>query len=471
MTLTRSHERTSAARGQQRPRAAQRDSEVRAYRRRRDRAILDGTLALTGLGFGATIGLAVTSESWGSLSARGGLDTALGRLAGLAGGYAILMMVLLMARIPWLERALGQDRLSSWHRRLGPWPVVLITAHVVFITFGYAESARTGFWHQYATFLSSYPDMLAATVGFLLLVMAAAVSVSAVRRRLRYETWWAVHLYMYLALALAFAHQIVTGAPFVANPLARAFWTVAWAATAGTVLVFRFLMPVARSLRHRLRVVAVREEGLGVVSIVLRGRKLERLGVEGGEFFQWRFLQRGLWWQAHPYSLSALPAPPFLRVTIRVAGDHGRALAKLKTGTAVAIEGPYGTFTGSRRRLDGVLLVAAGVGVTPVRALLEALPAHVDVTVIVRASSREQLVLHDEIAELVQGRANARLHEILGPRTRVRVDKGTLRRLVPDVGHRDVYVCGPSGFAKQCVSAARHLGVPPERIHHEAFSF
>jgi len=451
-------------------RARARDHALRARRRTRRRRFVDVALAFACLGFGATLALAVTSESLGSLRAAGGVDTAIGRVAGLAGAYLLLMLVLLMARLPALERAAGQDRLAHWHRRLGPWPIVLIALHATFITFGYAEAARTGFWHQLGTFLGHYPDVLGATVAFALLVLVGLVSAGIARRRLRYETWWTIHLYVYLALALAFAHQIVTGAPFVAHPLTLALWSAVWATTAGTVLVFRVLLPLSRSLRHGLRVVSVRDAAPGVVSILLKGRRLDRLAVEGGQFFQWRFLQRGLWWQAHPYSLSALPSPPYLRLTIRSSGDHGRSLARLQPGTRVAIEGPYGAFTASRRHSDGVLLVGAGVGVTPLRAMLEALPPHVDATVIVRASNREALVLHDELAELVRARAGA-LHEVVGTRDSVHLDARLLLRLVPDVAARDVYVCGPEGFAEKLVATARRLGVPPERIHREAFSF
>jgi len=446
------------------------DREMRKRRRARHRRVVDFAGLLVGLGFGATMGLAVTAESRRALSAPGGLDTAIGRVAGLGGAYLMLVMVLLMARIPALERAAGQDRLARWHRRIGPWPVVLIALHATFITFGYAESANTGFWHQAGTLLASYPDVLAATVAFGLLVLVGVVSVRIARSRLRYETWWVVHLYVYVALSLAFAHQIVTGASFVGHPLTRLVWATAWASTAGVVIACRFGLPVWRSLRHQLRIVSVRTEAPGVVSLVCSGRRLDRLAVEGGQFFQWRFLARGLWWQAHPYSLSALPAPPYLRVTVRELGDHSRSLSALAPGTRVAIEGPYGRFTARQRETDGVLLVGAGVGVTPLRALLEDLPRHVDATVIVRATSREELVLHDELTALVTAR-DGQIHEVLGPRDSVRFDVRLLNNLVPDVARRDVYVCGPEGFADRLVAAARRLGVPTERIHREAFAF
>jgi predicted ferric reductase len=417
-----------------------------------------------------TLGLVITGETRGTLAAPGGWLIAGGRLAGFSGAYLMLIMVVLISRLPWLERAVGQDRLVRWHRRIGPWPVVLISAHVILITLGYAQLAKVGALRQLWVFLTSYPDILAAGVGFCLLVMAGITSVKIARRHLKYETWWIVHLYTYLALALAFAHQITTGGSFIGHPLTKAVWIAIWVLTAGVVIVFRVAQPIARSLRHQLRIATVREEAPGVFSVICSGRRLDRLAVSGGQFFKWRFLTRELWWHAHPYSLSALPQPPFLRVTIKGLGDQSRAIAALRPGTRVAIEGPYGAFTHHVRETDRVALIGAGVGVTPLRALLEDLPASVDVTLIVRASTPEDIVHRDELVELISHRRGT-FHEVIGTRHKVRLDARLLKVLVPDLAERDVYICGPGGFSESIVMAALRLGVDRARVHEETFAF
>jgi predicted ferric reductase len=381
-----------------------------------------------------------------------------------------LVMVVLIARLPWLERAVGQDRLVRWHGRIGRWALALIAAHVALITIGYSQLAKVGPLHQLRVFLTSYPDLLAAAVGFCLLVMAGVTSIKVARRHLNYETWWIVHLYVYLALSLAFAHQIVTGGSFIGHPLTRAIWIAVWVSTAGMVLAFRVLQPIGRSLRHQLRVASVQEAAPGVFSIVCSGRRLDRLAVSGGQFFQWRFFTKELWWHAHPYSLSALPRPPYIRVTVKGLGDQSRAVAQLKPGTRVAIEGPYGAFTHHAGSSDRVALIGAGVGITPLRALLEDLPESIAVTVVVRASTPEEIVHRDEVAALVAQRGG-QFHEIIGPRHEVSFDTRALRRLVPDLARCDVYVCGPEGFSKRVVAAARKLGVHRDKIHNEAFTF
>jgi len=419
------------------------------------------------LGFGVCVGLAVVAESWKQLVATGGVAMFLGNLTGLAGTYLAMIMVLLVSRIPAVERVLGQDKLLASHRRLAPWPISLIVAHAVLLTFAYAEAARTGVWRQMGAFLRSYPDMVSATISLLLMIVIATTSVYTIRHRLRRKSWWTVHLFMYLALALAFAHEIALGPSFVGHPLTRLFWSAIWAATAGLVIFYRFGVPLYRTMRHRLQVVEIHEEGPGVVSVICRGRHLDRLAVAGGQFFEWRFLARGMWWQAHPFTLSARPRPPFLRLTVKGVGDYSSAVARLRTGTRVAIEGPYGAFTTHARRRAKVVLIAGGVGVTSVRSLLEDLPRDCDPVVILRASSAEEIVLGSEVAELVRHR-KGRVHELVGSRSDVRADR--LCDLVPDILDRDVYVSGPEAFVSQVVGSALRLGVAKESVHSEVYA-
>jgi ferredoxin-NADP reductase/DMSO/TMAO reductase YedYZ heme-binding membrane subunit len=446
------------------------DVEPRRRPGRRRPVVVDALAAAAGLGLGVTIGLEVIAETAGSLSAPGGIATALGRLAGLVAAYAMVVVVLLVARVPPLERAIGQDRLVAWHRRLGPWPLYLLLAHAVLITIGYAQQAHTGLLHQFGQLLLTYPGILASVAGSLLLFAAGITSYRLARRRMAYETWWSVHLYTYLALFLSFSHQVDTGASFVGHPVARLWWTALWLGTLAVVVAARVLLPVWRSVRHQVRVVSVTPEGPGVVSVLMRGRRLDRLPVAGGQFLQWRFLRRGLWWQAHPYSLSAAPWRDELRITVKDLGDHSAGLGALRPGTRVAIEGPYGTFTADGAEHDRLLLVGAGVGTAPILALLEELPDATDVTVLLRASTREDLVLRDEVADEVAHRGG-RLIELVGSRREVRLDARALRALVPDVRHREAYLCGPDPLARQLATELGRAGVAESRIHFESFTF
>ena len=303
-----------------------------APRPRKFFARLFGVFAAIGLFVSMALVVPVTKVS--ELAAPGGALIALGRFSAMAGTFLMLITLLLIARIPPIERALGQDKLVKLHRRLGPWVIALVSTHVVAVTLGYAQQVKTGFLHEIGALITTFPGMLMAVAGFGLLLMAGLTSYSYARRKMRYETWWAVHLYTYLAVALSFFHQLWTGVPFLGHPAARAWWIGVWVLTAGTVIAYRWILPLEVSLRHRLTVQAVEEEAPGVVSVVMRGRHLDRLPVAGGQFIHWRFLKRGMWWQAHPYSLSALPAANQLRITVKQLGDHSAWLARDRAGHA-----------------------------------------------------------------------------------------------------------------------------------------
>src|SRR4051794_15208991 len=174
-------------------RASARARPPRRRPARRRPLVVDLLGAAAGLGLGITIGLEVTAETSGSLSAPGGVATALGRLAGLLAAYAMVVVVLLVARVPPLERAIGQDRLVAWHRKLGPWPLYLLLAHGVLIPAGYARQAPAGLLHQFGQLLWTYPGVLAATPGAIALFAGGISFYRLARRRMAYETWWSVH--------------------------------------------------------------------------------------------------------------------------------------------------------------------------------------------------------------------------------------------------------------------------------------
>jgi len=397
-----------------------------------------------------------------------------GRITGLWAGYGMVVLVALMARLPPVERGIGADRLARWHAKGGRYVVGLIVAHALLITWGYAVTAHTSVVSQTGTLLTSYPDVLMATAAGLLLVGVGISSARAARRRLRYETWYYLHFYTYLAIALAFSHQFADGAEFMTSLAARIAWGAMYAGVAAAIVWYRFVTPLRQAFRHRLRVLTVQPEAPGVVSVVISGRHLDELRAEAGQFFRWRFLTRGLWWVSSPYSLSAPPGGGRLRITVKELGRHSGARATLLPGTRVAAEGPYGALTAAVRRRRKVLLIAGGVGITPLRALFQSLPASPgDLALIYRVSSMQDAVFRRELEQLARDR-RARLWFVAGRRADIGGDPLTAAALaerVPDLTKHDVYVCGPPGLAAAVTSELRAAGVRRRQIHQESFEF
>ena len=431
-------------------------------------------LAIVLIAAGAVAVLALWWHDTPSVYGLGDWLTNAGRITGLLAGYAVVVLLALMARAPALERGLGADRLTRWHAMGGRYTVGLSVTHTLLIVWGYALTSHTNVVSETRTLIVSYPDVLMATVAVVLLVGVGITSARAARRRLRYETWHLLHLYTYLAIALAFSHQFATGADFIGNAAARTLWAAFYVVVGVLLLWYRVAVPVRSMLRHRLRVAEVRHEDADVVSIYLTGENLPELRAEPGQFFRWRFLTRDLWWAANPYSLSAAPRPGWLRITVKVAGDHSAGLRALQPGTRVFAEGPYGSFTAARRTRRKVLLLAGGVGITPLLALFESLPGDPgDITLIYRTTRPADIVLRHELDWIANDRG-AHVYYLTGARRPGRRDPlspQSLQKLVPDLRHNDVFVCGPDGMAAAARASLREAHVPRRHIHSESFTF
>lgn len=450
---------------------------------RRYRARLRKADLLEGLGwFSVVVAIALfladggASELFATLPS---LMVGVGVVAGLVGSNVVLIMLLLIARIPILDHVFGSDRILAAHRRLGKPALYLLLAHAILLIGGYGLVLVRDPVAQVADMLTAMADMPQAFIALGLFVVVVVSSLAIVRHRLRYETWYLVHLLTYAAVLLAIPHQFSQGGLFAEGTWARWYWVALYAGTIGTIVVFRILVPMERNLRHRLRVAEVIPEGAGVASVVMEGRQLEKLHAKGGQYFTWRFRTPGLRWEAHPYSLSAAPDGKRLRITVRDLGDDSRRVLHLEPGAAVYLEGPYGLFTTAARTTENAVLIGAGIGITPICAIAGAMVRTArQVTVILRANEESQLYLRSEF-EALRSNPSVRLLEIVGLPP---AEGGTwlpagsesgasLRTLVPDVAESDVYVCGPAVWADLVIKDARAAGVRRRQIHTERFNW
>jgi predicted ferric reductase len=434
---------------------------------------VDLSVVLIGLGAGAVIGVAWVTEASGFAHAPGGVAMFLGRMAGLLGTYFALLSVALAARVRFIERRLGHDRLLHAHRRLGALTLYLVLAHVLLITYGYAASDHVNIPREVWRLVTGYPALLRGSVAWLLFMAVGVLAIPQVRQQIRYVTWWLLHLATYLAVVLAYGHEVTNGAAFVTHPLLEHIWLGLHVIVALAVVWGRVLQPTLNSLYHGLRVHSVVEEAPGIVSVHLVGHHLQDLEAHGGQYFLWRFLVPGLWWRAHPYSLSSVPNSRYVRLTAREVGPHSQALRHLKPGARVAVEGPYGRFHSAEHgelRGQHLLLVAGGVGVAPVRAILEEAGRGAQAVVLYRVRDIEEALWHKEFESLAQA-YGARVLLLPGNRREQPLDAKRLLQLVPDIRRRTIFVCGPEALVDTIRREADRLGVDPDRVHAESFAF
>lgn len=407
--------------------------------------------------------------------------TTLGRLTGLVASNLLLYQVLLMARVPLFERGFGRDAITRMHRFVGFWSFWLMLAHIALLVAGYAASAGINPLVQLWDFIWNYPGMLLATAATLLLILVVVTSIRRARRRLRYESWHLLHLYAYLGVGLAIPHMLWTGADFTAHAWVSVYWWALWALTAAAVVVFRVCVPLWRSVRHGIRVSSVEHDGPRGVVVRMSGRALHRLRARPGQFFVWRFLDGRGWTRGHPFSLAADPGRGGLAISARVVGDGTHRLTRLRPGTRVLIEGPYGHMTGRVRMRRRLLMFGAGAGVAPLLSLLEAEPyGPGDATLVTRDHVDEDALGAAAVDALVRQRGLRHIR-MNGPRRTGGsswMPRGVtdwpgaevVRSLAGDVTDVDVYVCGPIPWMAALRQDLRSAGVPADRIHSEAFA-
>ncbi|ASW57483.1 oxidoreductase [Plantactinospora sp. KBS50] len=422
--------------------------------------------------------LATSVELWwlntptGSIRSVADILVAGGRLTGLVGGFLLLTQVLLMSRVRWLERWIGAHSLLIWHRELGGALLFMILGHVALIVVGYSRIAAQPLLPTAWSMITTYEDMVSATLATGILIGISLLAIRSVRRRLPYEFWYFLHLTSYLILLLGYGHQFATGRELSRGGFGTWYWAGLYAFVVLCLIWGRIVAPAWFNLRHRLRVARVTAEGPDMISVYISGRRLDGLDARAGQYFRWRFLTLGCWWQAHPFSLSAAPNEHFLRLTIKVVGDHTERLRGLRPGVRIFAEGPSGVFTAERRRRPRALLIAGGSGIAPIRALLEELPAQT--VVIYRARNEDELLFREELDWLARER-EAQVWYVLGSRDdagpRYLFTPKGMRELVDDIRHRDVFLCGPSGLVNTSVRTLRRLRVPRRQIHLDPFEF
>jgi predicted ferric reductase len=403
------------------------------------------------------------------------------RLTALVGTDLLLIHMLLVARVPWIDRLYGLDKSTEAHKKLGKPILYLIVAHFIASLLNYAMLDQKTILAELQNLVFNVPDMLTATVALILMIAVVVSSIQIARRRLSYEAWWIIHLLSYASVFLAIPHQISTGTDIHGHPFAVFYWIALYLFVAGNIVWYRFLEPIVLSLRLGLKVETTVRESSDSTSIYITGKKLEKLGYEAGQFFILRVLTKNEWWRAHPFSVSAAPNSRFVRFTVGNRGDDTALLQKIRPGTRIILEGPYGVFTEARRSREKVTLICAGIGAPPIRALAESMAARPgDINIIYRLRATDDASLVDELTDLSQrrgfkltllegGRGGANSWMPAHPENLP--DHARISVIAPWISESDVFICGPAAWTRSVKKSLLRAGTPDHQIHAEEFAW
>jgi predicted ferric reductase len=429
-------------------------------------------LAVCGFVLVVTLGLWARHGGVAALTA-GGTSTlsSIGQVSGLIAALAALGGLVLTARPRFLERRYGHDQLLAAHRWFGITTAFALALHAITDTWAWGASTGGSFISGLVDLVANEAWMVSALMATILVLTVSLSSWRRIRQFIPYETWYFIHLTGYLAVVLGFGHQLTIGTDIAGDRLALVWWWGLAILTAAIVIWSR-VGDLVRSLTRSFYVAAISREANGIGSIHVTGPGLRHLRVAGGQFFNVRALTWDLWWQAHPFSISAAPTSAGLRFTVKELGDDSACLLRMRPGTRLILEGPYGVFTADRAEGAPVVLVAGGVGVAPIRAVLEDCSPQQRPIVIVRVRDESDVAHRIELERLVAAR-NGSLHVLTGPRQWfTRHDPfhpDTLRAWIPDVAQRHVFMCGPASLESAVMKGMRKAGVPTDHIHHERF--
>ncbi|GAC1371163.1 MAG: ferredoxin reductase family protein [Candidatus Saccharimonadales bacterium] len=429
--------------------------------------------AVLGIVLLGVISLWASSSFDGLFSGPAGALVSLGQLAGLLAAAGALTQFMLMGRIGWIERPFGLEKIAVFHRLNGYATISLILIHPLLLAFGYGLNAGVSALAQYLTFITQFPDVWKALIAQLLFLAVVGTSIYIVRRKLNFEHWYWVHLMVYAAIILAFAHQISNGSTFTSSALSKNLWIGLYGFVAVNVLYYRFLTLGINYLKYRFKVDEVVAETGDTASIYISGRRLHRWKSEAGQFVLVRFLVRGLWLEEHPFSLSMVPKDGRLRITVKNVGDYTARLQNLKPGAAVLVAGPYGSFLASASHKPDRLYIAGGVGITPIRSLIEAGDPAGSAVLLYANKTLAGTIFAAELGQLL---APAQLHYFGRRDERAagetgRIDIAAVERLVPDYREREIYICGPAAMISSIVAELEKVGFPLDQVHYERFSF
>lgn len=408
----------------------------------------------------------------------GGLLIAFGRLAGLLAEMALLFELVLVGRIRFLENAFGFPNMNRLHRTVGGWLVSLIIFHPLLLTLGYAASFHHTYLGQFSSFLSEWEDVFLALIGLLLILVAGALSARFARSRMKYEYWHGIHLFMYLGVALAFLHQLQSG-DMITSAIAARYWIGLHIVLVGAVVLYRFCRPLVLFQKHRFVIDQVIHETPDVTSLVIRGRNIGSFAFKPGQYASIIVLSKKCW-TPHPFSFSAAPNGDSLRFSIKGLGDYTKAIANVKPGTKIIIDGPMGVFTPDHASTNKYVCIAGGIGITPIFAMLQDLQKkNADVVLLYASAEESTMLFRDDIRKLASAWPNFRYAFYVakadeGASLDIKqgyVDEQAIVSLAPDVAMRDDFICGPPGMITSLEKTLDHLHVPRKQIHHEKFAF
>ena len=394
-------------------------------------------------------------------------------------GYSGLAMMALQfgltARFRYVTEPWGEDVIYHFHRQISLVAVALVVAHPIILFIARPEllsllNSITAPWRARFAALSTYS-----------LLALVATAVWRTKLRLRYETWHLLHLVLAVAALAAGVLHMVGWSFYLDDPWKRALWIGLTILSFVLLSYVRIVKPLFL-LRRPYRISEVRQERGDTWTLVMQPD-----GHAGFRFRSGQFGWLTVWGSpfkisAHPFSFSSSAAVTDGRVamSIRKLGDFTSQIDDVPVGRRVYIDGPYGAFT-MGNPADLHVLVAGGVGITPMISMLRTLADEGDkrpVMLLYGSKTWDEITFREELEGLKERLDLKVVHVLENPPEGWAGERGFItaavfkRHLPPGYADHEYFICGP-GVMMDAIERALgdELEVPISKYHSERYSF
>jgi predicted ferric reductase len=395
------------------------------------------------------------------------------RLAGLVGFTLMSFQFILSARLPFIERTFGQDKLMVAHRTAGISSLIVLFAHGPLYLID-RISLEGGLFLQ----LPQELPIVSGSLGFTLLLFLGIGAAFRAALRIPYDLWKTMHKLTYFLYPMLFIHAMLLGGTirssivvYIQFLLMFALVLVSW--------VWRLSLGI-RARRQPYMLSAVRNLNRNVHEFSFAGPEMNH---RPGQFAFLTLVKDGKRQPAHPFTISSSPLQKDLTFTIKESGDFTAEIPSLPPGTEAYIEGPYGRFSYTNiPDKASLLFIAGGVGITPMLSMLRILQTDdPDRPVLLLWGNRtpEDVFLKEELDDIQKAMKHLRLiHVFSESRGEVSgygehafgfIDAGVINEYIEKVEDWETFVCGPPVMMKKLIPELRRMGFPGRRIHQERF--
>lgn len=398
---------------------------------------------------------------------------------GVLATSALVCAVVLPSRLRSLTRTFGIEQVIHIHRYVGLIATLLVVVHVALVVVANPSNAAL-------LNIDVAPNRARAATGATV-ALGALIALTLLRKHLkhRYEVWRWVHVTLAgFALVLSGLHIWLLN--HLVRDVVMRVWFIALAIAVLGVLAYRWVWRPFFGARSEYVVREVRPETDSVSTLVIEPRRSgHRRGYRSLEFaagqFAWLRLEPSITAQEHPFTIaSSAHLGVWTEFTIRHTGDFTHEIRQLQPGSPVWVDGPHGAFTVDLARTTGLVLVAGGVGITPMMSMLRTLAHRRDQRphrLIMVARTTDDLLFRSEIARLREQLDLTVVELLRRPPAEWTgatgsVDEELLAGLLPGPFRRnqlDYFICGPPAMVTDVLTALDALDVPHPRIHTEQF--